>query len=79
MIETFVITLIGGSAGFIFAAVLVAIFPRLGWEQYVGVPSVDYTIGILAIGLLGIVGFLAGIFPARRAANLQPVQALKLY
>ena len=27
----------------------------------------------------GLVGLMAGIFPARRAANLQPVQALKLF
>jgi ABC-type antimicrobial peptide transport system permease subunit len=35
--------------------------------------------GILVTILLGIVGFFAGIFPARRAANLQPVKALKLF
>ena len=50
-----------------------------GLEEFVGVPTVDATIGLLAVGLIGLVGFFAGVFPARRAANLQPVQALKLY
>ena len=77
--ETLLITGIGGALGFVFAVGLVAVFPSLGLEEYIGVPKVDLMIGIIASVLLGIVGLLAGIFPARRAANLQPVQALKLF
>ena len=77
--ETLLITFTGGCLGFLFAWVVVSVFPYLNLNEFVGVPTVNYQVGLLAIVLIGIVGFTAGIFPARRAANLQPVQALKLY
>lgn len=79
VIETLLITGVGGTVGFLFAWTLVAVFPTLGLEDYVGVPSVDIWGGVVVTALLGLVGLTAGIFPARRAANLQPVQALKLF
>lgn len=79
VVETLTITFVGGVFGFLFAWLVVSQVPHFGVEDYIGVPQVNVYAGILAVALLGIVGFLAGIFPARRAANLQPVQALKLY
>ncbi len=79
IIETFLITGLGGFLGYLFAWGIVAIVPSLGLEEFIGTPRVDLLAGIIAILLLGIIGFFAGIFPARRAANLQPVQALKLF
>jgi len=77
--ETLLITTFGGLFGFSFAYLIIKIFPLLKLEEYVGVPSVNVWGTIMAVVLLGIVGLIAGIFPARRAANLQPVQALKLF
>ncbi len=77
--ETLVITAIGGAMGFAFAFLIVKVFPLLQLEEYIGVPTVNVWGAVLTILLLGIVGLFAGIFPARRAANLQPVQALKLF
>jgi putative ABC transport system permease protein len=79
ILETLMITGIGGLFGFAFATGIVSVIPYLKWEEYIGTPTVDFSAGLLAIILLGIIGFTAGIFPARRAANLQPVQALKLF
>jgi putative ABC transport system permease protein len=79
IVETLLITSIGGLAGFTFAYLIVSVFPMLNLEDYIGVPVVDIWAGIIAAVLLGIVGLTAGYFPARRAANLQPVQALKLF
>jgi len=77
--ETLLITAVGGVLGFLFAYLIVKIFPLLKLEEFVGVPTVNVWGAVLAMVLLGIVGLVAGIFPARRAANLQPVQALKLF
>jgi ABC-type antimicrobial peptide transport system permease subunit len=35
-------------------------------------------VALLTAGALGIVGFVAGYFPAREAAQLDPVVAMKL-
>ena len=79
IVETLVITAIGGLLGFLFAYGIVSIFPMLKLEDYIGVPTVNVWGGVVAVGLLGVVGLAAGYFPARRASNLQPVQALKLF
>jgi putative ABC transport system permease protein len=79
VIETLLITAVGGFLGFVFAYAVVQVFPMFKLEEYIGVPQVDVWGGLLIIIILGVVGFVAGFFPARRAANLQPVQALKLF
>ena len=79
VIETLLITIVGGALGFLFAWLVVSLVPMFGITDFIGTPTVDLTAGILVTILLGIVGFMAGIFPARRAANLEPVQALKLF
>lgn len=77
--ETLLITAVGGVCGFLLAWGLVALVPMMGVEDFIGTPSVDMAVGVIVVILLGLIGFAAGIFPARRAANLQPVQALKLF
>ena len=37
-----------------------------------------WPLGGLTAGLLGLIGLVAGFFPARAAANLDPVVAMKL-
>lgn len=77
--ETLLITGVGGLLGMAFAWVIVTIFPSLNLGDFVGTPRIDLWGAVGAIVILGLVGLVAGIFPARRAANLQPVQALKLF
>lgn len=79
VIETLLITIVGGALGFLFAWLVVSLVPMFGIADFIGTPTVDISAGILVTILLGVVGFMAGIFPARRAANLEPVQALKLF
>jgi putative ABC transport system permease protein len=75
--ETLMITFVGGAVGFMFAWMVVKIFPFFKLEEYMGIPEISLFSTLIAVGVLGLVGLISGFFPARRAANLNPVQALK--
>jgi len=76
--ETLVITFIGGGIGFLFSLLVVKVFPFFKLGEYVGTPQISLPLASIAVGILGFIGLLSGYFPAKRAANLNPVQALKL-
>ena len=75
--ETLMITFTGGVIGFMFAFMVVKVFPYFKLEEYMGIPEISFSVALIAVGVLGLVGLISGFFPARRAANLNPVQALK--
>ncbi|MGB8656731.1 MAG: ABC transporter permease [Candidatus Zixiibacteriota bacterium] len=75
--ETLVITFFGGIIGFVFSLAVVKIFPLFKLEEYMGTPAITPTAALMAVSVLGAVGLISGYFPAKRAANLNPVQALK--
>ena len=79
VLETLLITAVGGMLGFLFAYALISVFPLFQLQDYVGIPRVNLAAGMTTVIILGIVGLVSGYFPARRASNLQPVQAFKLF
>ena len=78
MLETLLITGVGGAIGLGLTLAICAAFPALGFSEYVGNPTVSPLVAAITAGLLGSVGLLAGYFPARDAASLDPVVAMKL-
>ncbi len=78
LLETLAITGFGGVLGFLITIGVLAVFPYLGLDEYVGTPTASPLVLLSTSALLGLVGFLAGYFPARRASMLDPVVALKL-
>ncbi|HUJ15141.1 MAG TPA: ABC transporter permease [Thermoanaerobaculia bacterium] len=78
MIETMIVTFMGGAVGFAISFSVCAVFPKLGFTEYVGDPVVSPLVALLTAVALGVVGFIAGYFPAREAAQLDPVVAMKL-
>jgi putative ABC transport system permease protein len=77
--ETLLLTAVGGFFGYSIGVGIIKLIPVFGLNDFIGIPEVDFLGAVVAIVVLGLVGLAAGYFPARRAANLQPVQALKLF
>ena len=77
LMETAALTVAGGILGLLLAAVLCAAFPALDLTEMVGQPRLSAGIAALSTGLLGVVALVAGYFPARTAARLDPVVAMK--
>lgn len=81
VVEALITVLLGGALGMGFSYVLIRIIAAIPIQQealeFLGKPVMSLSIALMASGLLGLIGFLAGIFPARRAASVDPVEALR--
>ena len=77
MLETMVLTAIGGGIGLAISFGICAAFPT-DFEEFVGIPTLSPSLTILTACVLGLVGLVAGYFPARAASRLDPVVAMKL-
>ena len=75
--EALMIVLMGATLGLLLSLALVAGLGGLPIKEFVGVPTISPTVLAATVALLGIVAFGAGLMPARRAAALDPVEALR--
>jgi putative ABC transport system permease protein len=79
--EAVVLATAGGIAGLAAAWVAVVIMDGLDPSnealQYLMNPVISWPIAYATVLLLAVIGFLAGVFPARRAARLDPVESLR--
>ena len=78
LFETLLITIVGGIAGFLISWGICAAFPSLGFQEFIGDPRISFQVAAITTTILGAIGLLAGYFPARTAANLRPVEALRM-
>lgn len=78
LFETITIVAIGGAIGLGLTWLVCAGAAKLPITEFVGYPTLSWGLSSLASGLLGLVGLLAGLFPALDAARLDPVVAMKL-
>ena len=82
VMEGVIYTLIGGALGIMIATLLVAAATFLPIESnrvmsFLGRPTLSPQIGVATSAILGIIGLLAGYFPARRAAAVDPAATLR--
>tara|TARA_R110002072_G_scaffold142804_4_gene288383 strand:+ start:33808 stop:35052 length:1245 start_codon:yes stop_codon:yes gene_type:complete len=75
--ESIFVTAIAGFVGLIFSLLLLEFIGPLIESEYLLNPSVDFGVAITTVLILMIAGALAGFFPARRAANIKPIVALR--
>jgi putative ABC transport system permease protein len=73
LIEAVVLAALGGLVGVVLAAIASVVL-----AQVMGVPFLfNAGINLLALGFSAAIGVIFGYFPARRAARLDPIEALR--
>jgi putative ABC transport system permease protein len=75
--ETFFIIAIGSSIGFLIAWGLTAVMKYIPIKDFVGTPEISVEVTLATVCVLAAIGLAAGLFPARRAANLNVVECLR--
>ncbi len=75
--ETFFITLVAGAIGLALGLGILFGISKLPVPDYVPLPILSWKVTLLAVVVMVATGLLSGITPARRAASVPPVQAIK--
>jgi putative ABC transport system permease protein len=75
-------TLVGGAMGLVIAVVLIILLGLIPVEgnqalEFLGKPTLSWPIASATAAVLGSIGILAGYFPARRAASVDPAETLR--
>jgi len=75
--ESIFVTAIAGFVGLIFSLFLLQLVGPFIETDYIRNPSVDFSVAITTVIILVVAGAIAGFFPAYRAANIKPIDALR--
>ena len=75
--ESIFVTAIAGFLGLLFSMILLEFLGPFIETAYISNPSVDFSVAITTVVILVIAGAVAGFFPAYRAANIKPIEALR--
>jgi len=79
--ESLLIAILGGTIGIFLSWGIVKIFSMIPVQNqgiaYLGTPQISKVILFTTAIILGTIGIIAGVFPARKAARLDPVESLR--
>jgi len=76
-LETFIIVFISGAIGMAFAHTVCHYVNKLPMPQYFAGLWATWQVGAACVALLGLVAFLSALYPASRAASVDPIEALR--
>lgn len=81
LFEALLLALIGGGIGLLFSSAVVSVVRMMpaeeGAMQFLGRPILSAGTMIMTFGILTLIGLTAGLFPARKAASVDPVESLR--
>jgi len=77
LLEAFLIVAVGAVLGFALSLGLARVGAMLPIEEFVGVPTISTLVTGVTVGLLTVVALTAGFLPARKAARLDPADAIR--
>jgi len=78
MLETAMIMALGSAAGFAIALLVTGALQYLPIKEFVGTPEISPEVALATVLVLSVIGLSAAFFPARRAANLDVVECLRM-
>lgn len=71
LIESIILSLLGGIIGLVLAFLIVFAIQSL-FPAYIDLSSV-----LIALGVSSLIGIIFGVFPAKKAADLSPIDAIR--
>jgi putative ABC transport system permease protein len=81
LIESLIIAFVGGAVGLAASAAITQALQGIEIEneglQFLGKPTISWEIGLVTVGILGLIGVIAGLFPSRKAARINPAESLR--
>jgi putative ABC transport system permease protein len=79
--EAMLIAFVGGGLGLLFSGLVVAATNAIPSDNeamaYIANPILSWPIALICVSILVMIGLAAGVLPARRAANVDPVESLR--
>jgi len=76
MLEALCLVGLGGLIGAIISGTVLLVLQNITLPEWLGVPHATFSSAFTTFIVITFVGLMAGYFPARRAANMEPVKAL---